>query len=103
MSEELIATIAVSIIGSQAFLEVVKSVIQARKEKKKKPSSMEEGLRWLLQDKLEYLATREIKNGETTRQMKAFLHRGHDFYHSLGGDGDMRGLFEDYDQLPVRY
>ena len=103
MSEELIATIAVSIIGSQALLEVVKSVIQARKEKKKKPSDLEQGLRWLLQDKLEYLATREIQRGETTRQMKVFLHRGHGFYHSLGGDGDMDGLMEDYDQLPVKY
>ena len=100
---EQVVTIIVSVLGSGAVLKVVDAIVTSFKEKRKKPSAMEEGLRWLLQDKLEYLATKEIKNGETTRQMKVFLHRGHDFYHSLGGDGDMAGLMEDYDQLPVRY
>lgn len=103
MSEELIATIAVSIIGSQALLEVVKSAIQARKEKKKKPSDLEQGLRWLLQDKLEYLATREIQRGETTVKMKSFLRRGYEIYHLLDGNGDMRTIMEEYEGVPVKY
>ena len=101
--DEQVVTIIVAVLGSGAVLKIVDAILASVKEKRKKPSAMEEGLRWLLQDKLEYLATKEIQKGETTREMKAFLHRGHDFYHSLGGDGDMAGLFEDYDKLPVKY
>lgn len=103
MKEELIASIIVALVGSQAVLEVVKALIQSYREKRKKPSALEEGLRWLLQDKLEYLATKEIQKGETSRQMKSFLHRGYNIYHELGGNGDMRELIESYDELPVKY
>ena len=101
--DELITSIIVALVGSQALLEVVKALIQSYKEKKKKPSSLEEGLRWLLQDKLEYLATREIQKGETTRQMKSFLHRGYTIYHELGGNGDMKEIMDTYDEIFVKY
>jgi len=103
MKDELIASIIVALVGSQALLEIVKAMIQSYREKRKKPSSMEEGVRWLLQDKLEFLATREIQKGETTRQMKSFLHRGYTIYHLLGGNGDMKDLMDSYDEIPVQY
>ena len=103
MKEELMASIMIALVGSQALLEIVKAMILSYREKRKKPSALEEGVRWLLQDKLEYLATREIQKSETTRQMKSFLHRGYSIYHSLGGNGDMHDLMETYDELPVKY
>lgn len=103
MKEELIVSLVCAVVGSQALLEIIKAIIQSYKEKTKKPSAMEDGIRWLQQDKLEYLATREIQKGETSRQMKSFLHRGYNIYHALGGNGDMKELMDTYDELPVKY
>ena len=96
---DIVVTILVAVLGSQAFLEVVKEIIN----RKRKPTAIEEGVRWLLQDKLEYLATREIKNRETTLEMRKFLHKGYEIYHSLKGNGDMESLMQEYDDLPVKY
>ena len=103
MKEEMIASIIVALVGSQALLEIVKAMIQSYREKRKKPSALEEGVRWLLQDRLEHLATKDIQKGETTRQMKSFLHRGYTIYHELGGNGDMKELMDTYDEIPVKY
>ena len=96
---ELIVTVLVAVVGSQAFLEIVKEIIN----RKKKPTAMEEGVRWLLQDKLEHLATKEIQKGETTVEMRKFLHQGYMTYHALKGNGDMAAIMNDYDSLPVKY
>ena len=102
MSDQTVAVV-VAVLGSGAVLKVVDAIIASIKEKKKKPSSLEEGLRWLLQDKLEFLMTREIQKGETTVQMKAFIRRGCAIYHGLKGNGDMKTLLEAYEKLPVKY
>ena len=96
---ELIVPVLVAVVGSQAFLEVVKELIY----RKQKPTAMEDGVRWLLQDKLEHLATKEIQKGETTVEMRKFLHQGYATYHELKGNGDMVAVMNDYDSLPVKY
>jgi len=103
MERELLVKIIVAFLGSELALEFFKAAVQAYKEKKRKPSAMEEGVRWLLQDKIEYLVTKEIHNGETSRQMKSFLRRGYEIYHELGGNGDMAALMQDYEEIPVKY
>lgn len=102
MSDQTVAVV-VAVLGSGAVLKIVDAIIASVKEKRKKPSSLEEGLRWLLQDKLEFLATREIQKGETSIQMKSFLRRGYEIYHGLGGNGDMRAIMESYEKIPVKY
>lgn len=102
MNEQTVALI-VAVLGSGAVLKIVEAVIAYAKEKHKKPSSLEEGLRWLLQDKLEFLMTREIQKGETTVQMKAFIRRGCNIYYGLHGNGDMKTLLEAYEKIPVKY
>ena len=102
MSDQTVAVV-VAVLGSGAVLKIVDAVIASVKEKKKKPSSLEEGLRWLLQDKLEYLATKEIQKGETSPAVKSFLRRGYEIYHGLGGNGDIRAIMESYEKIPVKY
>ena len=96
---ELLVPIVVAILGSNALLAVVNAIINAVK----KPSAIELSLVWLLQDKLEFLMTREIQRGSTTVEMKKFIHKGYNFYHSLGGNGDMTAIVHDYDNLEVNY
>lgn len=103
MSEELIATIAVSIIGSQALLEVVKAIIQAIKTKKRKPTSIEEALQWLMWDRIEHIVGKEIEKGETDFRTKSFIRRGSKIFHELFGNGDLKQLLEDYEEIPVKY
>ena len=102
MNDQTVAII-IAVLGSRAFLKIVDAIVASIKEKRKKPTPLEEGLRWLLQDKLEYLATQEIQRCETTGKMKSFLRRGYEIYHELGGNGDMKTLMEEYEDLPVKY
>ena len=101
--KEIIIAIVVAVLGSQALAIVVNDFLASRKEKKKKPSSLEAAVMWLLQDRLEELMTQEIKKGKTTRSMKAFIHKGYQTYHELGGNGDMKQLLKTYDELEVDY
>ena len=103
MNQELIVTIIIAVLGSNAFLAIVNAIISAIEKKRKKPSNSEKGLMWLMQDKLDFLMTKEIQRGETTRSMKSFIHKGHDLYHALGGNGDMNTLLKVYDNLEVDY
>ena len=91
--------IVVAVLGSQALKEVVVALI----ERFGKPSPQKAGLRWLMQDKIDYLATKDIVKGETTRDMRDFLEDGYVVYHKLKGNGDIAHVMEDYEKLPVRY
>jgi len=99
----MIVAIVVAVLGSQALTQIVNAIIERQKEKRKKPSALESGLMWLLQDRLENLMTREIKEGKTSRSVKSFIHKGYNIYHELGGNGDMASLMEAYDELEVDY
>ena len=98
MSDQTVAII-VAVLGSSAFLKIIDFIIA----KLKKPSNLEEGAKWLLQDKLEFLATREIQSGATTVKMKSFIREGCKIYEELEGDGEMKTLMESYEALPIKY
>ena len=98
MSDQTVAII-IAVLGSSAFLKIVDFIIA----KLKKPSNLEEGVKWLLQDKLEFLATREIQFGVTTVKMKSFIREGCKIYEELEGDGEMKTLMESYEALPIKY
>ena len=98
MSDQTVAII-VAVLGSSAVMKIVDFIIS----KLKKPSNIQEGLKWLLQDKLEFLITREIQSGSTTVKMKSFIRDGYGIYHELDGDGGMGTLMEAYEKVPVQY
>lgn len=100
MSNEMIVAIVVACLGSQALAKIVDAII----ERCKKPSSIQLGVKWLLQDKLDYLMTRDILKGQTTRSMKAFIEKGYKVYHEdLLGNGDLANVYKDYEELEVDY
>ena len=103
MSTEILITLACAIIGSGALQAVITEFIRRSNEKKKKPTALETAVRLLLQDKIEHLATKAIQNGETTKYERTFLHRCHETYQRLGGNGDISQLMSDYDKLPIKY
>ena len=47
--------------------------------------------------------TKALVAGETTMHDKQFIHRGYQFYHDLGGNGDMAELIKEYDELPIKF
>ena len=100
MNNDVIVAIVVAVLGSQALTKIVDAIINHFK----KPSAIQEGLKWLLQDKLDFLMTRDILKGSTTRSMKAFVEVGYKIYHEkLDGDGDLAHVHEAYDDLEVDY
>ena len=72
-------------------------------ERKRKPTALDNALQWLMHDKLEFLMTRALVKQETTIHEKQFIHRGYDYYHALGGNGDIADLLHEYDDLKVNY
>ena len=101
--KDMVVAVIVAILSSQALTLLVNAWIEKQKEKKKKPTAMESAVMWLLQDRLDYLMTKEVMRGVTKRQTKAFLHKGYQIYHELGGNGDMKQLIDAYDEIEVDY
>ena len=100
MSNEMIVAIVVAVLGSQALTKIVDAII----EKVKKPSSVQLGVKWLLQEKLDHLMTQDILKGGTTRSTKAFIEKGYKIYHEdLKGNGELASVYADYEELEVDY
>ena len=103
MEQDLIVTIVVAVIGSQALGKIVDAIIQWIRDKERKPTALEDGVKWLLQERLEHIMERDILAGSTKRQTKIAVHRGYEAYHALKGNGDMTAMLHDYDELEVVY
>ena len=95
--------IIVAILTSGVLSTIIAQLFGWLRERKKKPTALDNALQWLMHDKLEFLMTRALVKGETTIHEKQFIHRGYDFYHALGGNGDIADLLHDFDKLPVKY
>ena len=96
-------TIIVAILTSGVLSTLLTQLIAWLKERKAKPTALDNALQWLLRDKLEFLMTRALAKGETTMHAKQFIHRGYNFYHELGGNGDIADLLHEFDSLQVKY
>jgi len=96
---DIIVTIIVAVIGSQALSHLVDAFIQ----RVSKPSKLEEGVKWLLQDRLEKIMEHDIKAGQTNNATKAIVHTGYKIYHELKGNDGISIMLEDYDALEVVY
>ena len=47
--------------------------------------------------------TKALQKGETNLHEKQFIHRGFQYYHDLGGNGDMADLLREFDELEVKF
>lgn len=93
----------IAIISSGILSTLLVQLLNWIKERRKKPTQIDNALQWLMRDRLEHLMTKALVAGETTMHDKQFIHRGYQFYHDLGGNGDMTELVKEYDELPIKF
>ena len=92
MSENMI-TILCALIGSGAATALVTASINRRAEARRKETGESQGMRWLLQDRLEHLAQAYLDRGYITYEELKNWNKGHYIYHDLlGGNGDLNNL-----------
>ena len=93
-------TILCALIGSGAAAAVVNGLFAMRTEKKRKETGESQGMRWLLQDRLEHLARHYLDAGHISYDDHKNWNRGHHIYHDLlGGNGDLNVLKEQLHNL----
>ena len=94
MSEGAI-TILCALLGSGAATAAVTAFLNDRAAKKRLDTGEVQGMRWLLQDRLEQLALRHLRLGRIDYEELRNWNRGHRIYHELlGGNGDLDNLKE---------
>lgn len=87
--ENIIVPILCALIGSGASTAIVTAIINA----KKKETGESQGIRWLMQDRLEHVALAYMAKGSITYEEWKNWNRGHYIYHELlGGNGDLDPL-----------
>ena len=99
MNENMI-TILCALIGSGAATACVTFLLNRRAEKQRKETGESQGMRWLLQDRLEHLAGHYLERGLITYDELKNWNKGHTIYHDLlGGNGDLNTLKYSLEQL----
>lgn len=89
--DSIIVPIVCALIGSGASTAIVTAIINA----KKKETGESQGIRWLMQDRLEHVALAYMAKGSITYEEWKNWNRGHYIYHELlGGNGDLDPLKE---------
>ena len=92
MSETAL-TLICAIIGSGSATAIVSYAISRHAEKQKTETGENQGIRWLLQDRLEHLAKKYLSDGKVTYEELKNWNKGHSIYHeSLGGNGDLNNV-----------
>ena len=87
--DSIIVPIVCALIGSGASTAIVTAIINA----KKKETGESQGIRWLMQDRLEHVALAYMAKGSITYEEWKNWNRGHYIYHELlGGNGDLDPL-----------
>lgn len=93
MSQETIVTILCALLGSGLATTFVTAVFKRRDDKRRVETGESQGMRWLLQDRLEHLAQAYIAKGSVTYEELKNWNKGHHIYHDLlGGNGDLNVL-----------
>ena len=89
--DSIIVPIVCALIGSGASTAIVTAIINARK----KETGESQGIKWLMQDRLEHVALAYMAKGAITYDEWKNWNRGHYIYHDLlGGNGDLDPLKE---------
>ena len=102
MSEGAIMILC-TVIGSGAATAIVSYFVRRMEEKDKKETGENQGIRWLLQDRLEHLARHYLADGVVTYEEMRNWNRGHTIYHEiLGGNGDLDNVKTALKQLYMK-
>lgn len=92
MSDNMIIIIC-ALIGSGAATAFVSGIMSWHAEKKRVDTGESQGMRWLLQDRLEHLAGHYLDKGCISYEEFKNWNKGHHIYHDLlGGNGDLDAL-----------
>lgn len=92
---DVIVTILCAVIGSGGATAVVTYLLNRRAEKKRTETGESQGIRWLMQDRLEHVALTYLAKGSITYEELRNWNRGHHIYHELlNGNGDLNALKE---------
>ena len=82
-----------ALIGSGAATALVTGLLSRRAEKRKNETGESQGMRWLLQDRLEHLAKHYLEVGFISYEELQNWNKGHHIYHDLlYGNGDLNIL-----------
>ena len=88
-----IITILCAVLGSGAATALVTGLVGRQTEKRRRETGESQGMRWLLQDRLEQQALGYLARGAISYEELRNWNRGHQIYHELlGGNGDRTGL-----------
>lgn len=97
--DSIIVPIVCAIIGSGASTAIVTAIINARK----KETGESQGIKWLMQDRLEHVALTYMSKGAITHDEWKNWNKGHYIYHELlGGNGDLDPLKEALKQMDAK-
>ena len=92
MNEQTV-TLLCALIGSGAATALINGIFARRADKKRIDTGESQGMRWLLQDRLEHVARHYLDDGHITYEELKNWNRGHHIYHDLlGGNGDLDAL-----------
>lgn len=88
-----LVTIVCALIGSGAAAALVNGFFARKAEEEKKETGESQGIRWLMQDRLEHVALTYMAKGSISFEELKNWNKGHHIYHDLlGGNGDLDPL-----------
>ena len=97
--DSIIVPIVCALLGSGASTAIVNAIVNARK----KESGESQGIKWLMQDRLEHVALAYMSKGAITHDEWKNWNKGHYIYHELlGGNGDLDPLKEALKQMDAK-
>lgn len=92
MSDNVVMILC-ALIGSGAATALVSGLINRRAERRRNETGESQGMRWLLQDRLEHLAKHYLERGVISYDELQNWNKGHHIYHDLlDGNGDLNIL-----------
>lgn len=99
----VLLTIIGMLLGSTALSALITGLLANRREKKKKNGGVEAGVRVLLYDKIKYLGTKYISDGQVAADALEDIIAMHNTYkQDLGGNGFLDKIMEDVKKLPIK-
>ena len=98
--ETILVPIVCALLGSGASTAIVTAIVSKRAETKAKETGESQGIKWLMQDRLEHVALTYLSRGDITYDELKNWNKGHFIYHELlGGNGDLNVLKEALQKL----
>lgn len=101
--------IILAVLGSSVVATIVSQVIEAVKERNRRNISnaeeidaIRDGVRCVLMDRLHYLATVYIRDGEVGEWERRHLNEMYETGHELGLNGDLKNIMERFNALPIK-